>query len=106
MLAVQSILILILLALCCFSPGFFFVRRCRWTPLEKLCGSIGLSLILIYLTTWFVYIAGGPGGNVRMSVIPFVLASTVCIAMTFACRKDVATLLRTPQTRRALLGYA
>ena len=55
-----------------------------------MCGSIGLSLILIYLTTWFVYIAGGPGGNVRMSVIPFVLASTVCIAMTFACRKDVA----------------
>lgn len=49
---------LILLLICSFFPGFFFVRRLRWTPLEKLCGSVGLSLILLYLGAWAVYCFG------------------------------------------------
>jgi 4-amino-4-deoxy-L-arabinose transferase-like glycosyltransferase len=105
MFAAEFVLVLILLVVCCFSPGFFVVRRLHWTPLEKLCGSIGLSLILIYLTTWFVYIAGGPGANVRMSAVPFAFASSVCLVLMLVCRRDLSALLRIPRTRRALLGY-
>src|SRR4051794_34547826 len=43
---------------CSFFPGFYFVSRLRWTPLEKLCGAVGLSLILIYLAAWTVYCFG------------------------------------------------
>src|SRR3982751_2895488 len=106
MLAVQSIFLLVLLAVCCFSPGFFFLRRFPWTPLEKLCGSIGLSLIFLYLTTWFVYVAGGAGANTPMSPVPFVLASSTCVVIALISRKDIASLLRASRTRRVLLGYA
>ena len=58
-LAASAALILALLIVCCFAPGFFVVRRLRWTPMEKLCGSTGLSVILLYLVTWFTYLGGG-----------------------------------------------
>ena len=40
---------LAILAVCSFAPGFYFVRRFAWSGLEKLCGSIALSLILLWL---------------------------------------------------------
>src|SRR5262245_49933334 len=106
MLAAQALLVLILLAVCCFSPGFLLIRRFQWNPLEKLCGSIGLSLILLYLVTWLVYTARGPGANVRLSAIPFAVFSGICVLIAFGWRKDISALLHTPRTRRALLGYA
>src|SRR5690242_18296858 len=51
-------ILLLLLPLCSFAPGFFFVRRLPWNPLEKLCGSVGLSLILLYLAMWAIYCFG------------------------------------------------
>jgi hypothetical protein len=42
MLLFQLGLLLLLLPVCSFAPGFFFIRKLRWNPLEKLCGSIGL----------------------------------------------------------------
>jgi hypothetical protein len=106
MLAAQALLVLTLLAVCCFSPGFLFIRRFQWNPLEKLCGSIGLSLILLYLVTWFVYTAGGPGSYVHLSPIPFAVFSGMCVLITFGWRKDISALLRGPRIRHALLGYA
>ena len=47
MLLCQLGLLLLLLPVCSFAPGFFFVRKLQWSPLEKLCGSLGLSLILL-----------------------------------------------------------
>ena len=35
MLAAQSVLLLPLLIVFCFAPGFFLIRRLRWTPMEK-----------------------------------------------------------------------
>ncbi len=49
------LILLILLPLCGFMPGFVLVRRFRWTHLEKICSSIALSLIIIYLTAGIVY---------------------------------------------------
>jgi hypothetical protein len=42
------------------GPGMFFVRRLRWKPLEKIAGAIALSLILLFVLTFGVYIAGLP----------------------------------------------
>ena len=58
MLLYQLGLLLLLLPVCSFAPGFFFLRNLRWNPLEKLCGSIGLSLILLYLASWGIYCVG------------------------------------------------
>lgn len=55
MLAAKVVLLLVLLPVCVFSPGFFLVRKLRWSPLEKLCGSVGLSLILLYLVSFGTY---------------------------------------------------
>ena len=39
-------------AVAAFTPGFALVRRFRWSPMEKLCGSIGFSMVLLYLVAW------------------------------------------------------
>jgi len=69
-----------LLAICCFTPGFYFVRRLRWSPLEKLCGSVGLSLILLYLAAWAIYCARPPGGAAAYFVVTAVLGLTLLAA--------------------------
>ena len=51
-------LALIILPVCAFAPGFLVVRRLRWKPIEKLCGSVGLSLILVWLAAWAIYVSG------------------------------------------------
>jgi len=38
----QILLALMILAVCSFAPGFFFVRRLKWGGMETLCGSIAL----------------------------------------------------------------
>src|SRR5215510_5558818 len=94
-----------LLIVCCFSPGFFFVRRLRWSPMEKLCASIGLSIILLYLDTWIVYLAAGGDSGSRMPAAPFALSSLVCAVLAILAWKDLFRLVRSFRVKRALLGY-
>jgi hypothetical protein len=101
----QLVLLLFLLPVCSFAPGFFFVRKLRWNPLEKLCGSIGLSLILIYLTTWAIYCTGARGNNLPAVSLPFFVVSLICAAMGAVCWKDIATLWRAKAVREALAGF-
>ena len=89
-----TVAVFALLLVCCFAPGFFFVRRLRWNPLEKLCGSIGLSLILIYLASWGIYCVGARDYGMRVHPLPFVVVSLVCAAMAAVCWKDIVRLLR------------
>jgi hypothetical protein len=93
-------LVLCLLAICGFAPGFFFVRRLRWSPMEKLCGSIGLSLALLYLASWAIYLIRPPGGPAA-----WFLVSGVCAAAAIAARRDIGGLLSARQARRELAGY-
>ena len=101
MLALQLILTLILLAIGSFAPGFFLVRRLRWSPLEKLCGSIGLSLILLYLAAWGIYVAGPADQRPA-----FFAVSMVCCLLGALAWRDAVALLRVARVRRAALGYA
>ena len=74
-------LLALLLAVCSFAPGFFFVRKLPWNPLEKLCGSIALSLILVYLACWAIYCVGARGNGMPVHPQPYVVISLICAAM-------------------------
>src|SRR5579859_1634999 len=97
MLAIQVGLLLVLLAACSFLPGFYFVRRLRWTPLEKLAGSVALSLILLYLAAWLAYLFLPDYLSV---VSPFV--SLACVALGVVARHDLERWMATFRIRQAL----
>ena len=105
MLLYQLGLLALLLPVCSFAPGFFFVRKLRWNPLEKLTGSIGLSLILVYLAAWGIYCMGARGNGMPVHPLPFVVVSLLCAAMAAVCWKDIGRLLRAAPVRQALAGF-
>ncbi len=96
----QLALLLLLLAVCSFAPGFFFIRRLRWTPLEKLCGSIGLSLALLYLAAWGIYCFGphDPRGA-------YWAVAAASVALGALAWRDAWRLARTFRVRQALAGF-
>ncbi|MCX6631252.1 MAG: hypothetical protein NTW28_26875 [Candidatus Solibacter sp.] len=98
MLFPQLLLTLILLAVCSFAPGFLFVRRLHWSGLEKLCGSVALSLVLLWLAAWGIYIAAQPAG--------FFALAAACGVAGIVVAKDAWRLFRGLRVRRALAGYA
>src|SRR6266436_82700 len=100
MLVFQLGLLLILLLVCSLAPGVFLIRKLRWSPMEKLCGAIGLSLTLLYLASWGVYCLTPAGARPATWTI-----AGICGALAIAARKDIARLFRTPRVRRASLGY-
>ena len=68
--------------------------------MEKLCGSIGLSFILIWLAAWILFLAGANG-------------VTGCAAITIACAilavlslRDSLALFRNIRVLQATLGFA
>ena len=105
MLLCQLGLLLLLLPVCSFAPGFFFVRKLQWSPLEKLCGSLGLSLILLYLVCWGIYCAGARGNGMPVHPLPYAVISLVCAAMGARSWKDMGRLLGMKPVRRALAGF-
>lgn len=93
-------LLLPLLGVCSFFPGFCVVRRLRWTPLEKLCGSVGLSLILLYLAAWATYCFGPHDQRpVYRGIVAVAALSGV------VCRRDTLRLFRTFRVRQAALAF-
>src|SRR5262245_62143676 len=100
MLIAQSSFLLLLLVGCSLFPGFLFVRRLRWTPLEKFCGSIGLSLALIYLAAWTIFCFGPR--NQRIAYGAVVLTALV---FGFLARTDIRRIIQTFRCRQAILGY-
>jgi hypothetical protein len=97
----QVVLAIALLAVCSFASGFLIVRRLRWTPLEKLCGSVGLSLILVYLGAWAIFCFGS--GDPRPSYR--ILLALVVAAAALSAR-DAWRLFRTFRVSQAVGGFA
>jgi hypothetical protein len=92
-------LLLALLLVCSFAPGFFFIRRLRWTPLEKLCGSVGLSLILVYLAAWAIYWFGP-----RDERLLFRVVAAAAVLLGAIAWRDAWRLFRCFRIRQALAG--
>src|SRR5436305_510189 len=93
-------LLLVLLAVCSFSPGFVLVHRFRWNPLEKLCGSVGVSLILLYLFAATLHWLQPADWR-----IPCFTGSGLCLALGIAYMRDIRRLAASPAVRRALLAF-
>jgi hypothetical protein len=93
-------LLLALLLICSFFPGFFFVRRLRWTPLEKLCGSVGLSLVLLYLAAWAIYCFGPK--NQRPAY--WVVAAAV-VLLGVPSWRDAVRIFQSFRIRQTLLAF-
>jgi 4-amino-4-deoxy-L-arabinose transferase-like glycosyltransferase len=98
--AAQLLLVLVLLVVCSFAPGFFFVRRFDWNPLEKLCGSVALSLVLLYLAGWGIYVLA-PGSQPGA----YFAVSAVCAGLAVAARRDLRAFAGIARVRRALAGF-
>ncbi len=100
MLLLELLFALLLLAICSFAPGFVFVRRFAWSGLEKLCGSIALSLILLWLAVWCVYVLAP---SLQTAAGYGIVA--MCCAAAIAVRRDARFLFQIPRVRRAVAGY-
>ena len=94
----------LLLVVCGLAPGFFFVRRLRWRPLEKLCGAVGLSFVLLYLAAWGIFCFGPADGWAHTALYAAVAA--VCVAMAIASWRDAARLFRPAAVRSGISAYA
>jgi len=108
LLAAQLALTLALLVVACFFPGFFFVRKLRWTPLERLVASVGLSLILLYLFSGGIYLLTytGRGDFQTIHHAPYWFGAALCVLAAVASRRDFLKLAAVPAVRKALLGLA
>src|SRR5580700_6865476 len=100
MLAAQLGLTLLLLAVCSFVPGFIAVRRLSWNPLEKLCGSIGLSLIVLYLVCFGAYCLAP-----RSLAAVCRAFAAVSVLLGLLVWKDIRRLVRASGAHQALAGY-
>ena len=99
MLAAQLVVSLLILALGCFAPGFFFVRRLGWTPMEKLCAAVGLSLVLLFLAGWMVYATWLPWTPSAVAI------SVACAALLVPAWGDVRRLFAAPRVRQTSTAF-
>jgi hypothetical protein len=79
------------------------VRRLPWSPAEKLCGSVGLSLALVYLASWGVYCFWPGAGPIPAA--PYVAVTLISMGLALAAWRDIVTLFGTPRARRMAAGY-
>src|SRR6516165_12130244 len=93
-------LVLILLAVCSFSPGFFIVRRFRWNPMEKSGAAIGVSLIVLYLVATVLHWLAPADWR-----IPCLAVSGLCLVLAIAMARDIHRLAVSPAVRRPLFGF-
>jgi hypothetical protein len=99
----EALLAIPLLVACGFAPGFFVVRRLRWSPMEKLCGSIGISFTVLYLVFTAIYHLSPSGVAIQPKFLALVSAASVAIGL--ATRRDVVRLFGSFRVRQALAGF-
>lgn len=98
MMAIHIIFLLVLLCVCCVGPGFYFLRRLPWNPLEKLCGSIGLSLV-------FIYLAAFAASLLKLDRWAYYAVSLCCLALAIAARRDLIGLFRARSVQGAVKWF-
>jgi hypothetical protein len=101
MLWAQIVLTLASLAVCTFAPGFFLVRRLPWRPLEKLCGAIAVSLLILYLIAFAVFnFAPGSETGIHRTV------ACVFAGLAIWQWRDIRRMAQQFGARQALTGFA
>ncbi|MGC4117049.1 MAG: hypothetical protein QM765_21310 [Myxococcales bacterium] len=97
MLFLRAAFLLGSLGICTLAPGLAVIRRLGWAPQERLVGSVGLSLIFVYLSALAVHVSGAPTWTCH----GLTLASA---GLLWLYRRDVLVLLRDSRCRRILLA--
>src|SRR5271154_5866565 len=97
MLWAQIALTLASLAICTFTPGFLLVRRLPWRPLEKVCGAVAASLILLYVIAWAVF-CFAPGSETGI----YRAAACIFAGLAIWQWRDIFRLARAFGARQAL----
>src|SRR3954454_16219922 len=92
------LLLIVVLAVYSLGPGFFFLRRTRLAPAEKLVASVGLSYLLVYLGSFAWYLTGA-GQRWQVAV------SLACLVLTILSLRDLGRLLANHHVRRLLAAY-
>jgi hypothetical protein len=104
MLVLELFLAMVLLVVCGFPAGFYLTRNLRWSPMEKLCGSIGASYGLLYLVFGAIYVLTPVGVEIPRMWLAFV--SVASLGLGFAVRRDFVRLLGSFRVRQAVAGFA
>jgi hypothetical protein len=94
----RAVLVVPLILVFSTGPGLFFVKRLRWNPLERLAGSIALSLILIFALTFSAYVAG-------FSRPAYYVIAIVLAALSLASIRDAAAVFRSPVVRQTAFAF-
>jgi hypothetical protein len=100
MFAGQLALTLALLCLCGFVPGFFLLRKARWSPLERLCGSVGLSLVLDWLILWGIDVLAP-----RFWAVGCVVFSMACAFVGALLWRDARALFGVIRVRQTAAAF-
>ncbi len=81
-----------------FVPGFFLVRRLSLSSSEKAACSVGASIFILYLYSFFVFVLGLPG-------ICHLLFTAGCLLIAWRCRKDLRSFFSLPEIQRLFLSF-
>src|SRR6476660_9761579 len=98
MIFAQSAITIALLVVSSLGPGLIFVRYLRWRPLETLCGSVGLSFLLLYFAAFAIYLLQLPG------VWAYGYTGAAAVS-TIACARDIRRLWRHRETRASVCAF-
>jgi len=98
MLALRILILLLLMAVCCFAPGFVVVRKLRWSATEKVCGAVAASLIILYLASLLIFV-------LRMPRWSYWICSAGCAVAALVVWRDLWPVVRTRTARRLFAGY-
>ncbi len=88
----HTVVVWALLAICSVGPGLLLVRRLQWTPVEKLCGSVAASMLVVAQASMAIFWLNLPWiGAMHWGL------SAICLAMSAACWRDGLRLWRRRQ---------
>ncbi|MDP9174874.1 MAG: hypothetical protein M3O30_13575 [Planctomycetota bacterium] len=88
-----------LLVVCSVGPGLLVVRGLRWSPVEKLCGAMAASFILLYLASFVLFCFNAPLSGYWCAAGLFALAGVINT-------HQMVVLVRFHQSRRVLIAFA
>src|SRR3954462_11007008 len=90
--------LLLILPPSCFIPGFFLLRRRRFTAAEMICASIAVSLIVVYLCAWTIYL-------LKLNRSWCWGFGALWLVLACGCAADLRRFLCKPRVRHIVVGF-
>ncbi len=95
-----ALLLVLLVPVASFAPGFLLVRRRRgWSPAETLAVSVAASIVFVYVSAFAIFAAGLPWASAW-------LVTALSAGALVVARQDVRRLFAAPLVRRIARQFA